>query len=182
MKKLFFILLFLPFICFSQNEIVNQNWNDSAYELSEVISNLKYSKQELYVLSNNWIAKNYNYIISMESEKEGRIIANCTFPIVNDKFVYGHGYIHFVATIDVKDNKCRIILNQFYHQGNTLAGHEVPSGGALANVISENKWYNKKRWNTIKNYAYNRAVDIINDYLNFIKTSSINNNKPSDNW
>lgn len=143
----------------------------SAFEFSQ-IDTIAASKSDLFVRALSWMSKVFKSsktVIQMQDKESGRIIGKAAI-VWRYRFM-GDGcvsLIHYTITIDVKDNKARIALSDFHHQGCTYAisggrsqGY-LDDGGSLSNADQPWKGGLKKRkqnnWDEIRQTAKAEAT------------------------
>jgi hypothetical protein len=116
------------------------------------------SKDELFSSSLSWIAINFKSakdVIQLEDRASGRIIVKGFFSIEGASGLFGPSgtdNIHFQITIDIKDQKYRIVFNSFDHEGGPSGRYNGPSGGDLSmeKPSSGPLTISKARWKKIK--------------------------------
>lgn len=108
-------LFLISFPAFSQDVIIEQNQNGE-YQYQEVLKVENTSQEKIYDRINLWIAKNYvsaNDVIQYENKETGKIIVKGNVSTTN----YGWKvYLMHTLTIETKDDKFRITLDQFKYQ------------------------------------------------------------------
>lgn len=167
MKNILLVIL-IPFISFSQK-----------IEFIKIDSNLNQSKNELFIKAKTWLANNYvsaKDVIQLEDKEAGKLIAK-GFHKVPMKSVFGnvvsYDQIWSIATIEVKDNKYRITINQFNHvAGPNLYGK--PDGASYGSLDNDEKpkgmFYSKKMFAFLKKEAIKSAKDFIDSFENYMKS------------
>lgn len=113
MGKLLFIFLMIPISCFSQS--------DSTEFQFVKIDSVNYSKDELFLKAETWLANSFvssKSVIQMKDKDAGKIICKGVFAYV-DKEVGSttHFDIKFSLEISVRDKKYRIKLYDFINSG-----------------------------------------------------------------
>lgn len=166
MHKLILAILLLNFLS------VN---GQSSFEFSQIDS-IQGSKGELFVRAMAWMANTFNSaksVIQMQDKEAGKIVGKAVIPW-EYRFM-GDGCkcsIHYIITIDCKDNKVRIVLSNFYHEGcskYTKSGDAgILDGGSLDQ--KEQQWKGglkgkkQKWWDDIRNTATKEANLIITSF------------------
>ncbi|MBT6997699.1 MAG: DUF4468 domain-containing protein [Prolixibacteraceae bacterium] len=111
MKKLIIILLFSPFICFSQNLEIDKE--SGKYTKQEVIEIENKSKDDLFNKTIEWITLNYNSaddVIQLKDKELGKIIIKGNF---SSSMYMKQGWINHTLVLDFKDNKLRYKYTDF---------------------------------------------------------------------
>jgi hypothetical protein len=167
MKKiLLLLLLFTPFISIAQikDSIVTQQ--DSSFEF-KLIDSVSASKQELYTRARQFVAlqfKDSKEVIQMDDKEAGKIICKGTL-MPSAKAALGvpvQSYIEFTMTIDLKDNKYRCVLSNFYHNGIVGRTDGFGIGGDLNNEKQKsNEGLTKKYWGRIKDETKREAQQLL---------------------
>jgi len=151
---------------------------NAPFEFS-MVDTLPGTKNDLYIKAYEWIAKNYTSakdVIQMNDKEAGKIIVKAIMEVPGTSNMYGlmgYDYVHYSLSIDVKDNKYRCVLSDFYHEKGTYQGANC-SGGSLDNVHSAcSGWYmTDNRWNKIKDIAKNDAENNLSALKKYVRTKS----------
>ena len=132
MKKIFFLLLLTPIMCYCQDT--------KNFEFT-LIDSVQATKDELYVYAKSWMATTFvssKSVIEMEDKEAGKIIGNGEF-VQRENSLFGNqvgvSIISFTITVDVKDNKYRCILSDFFHKYIQTASTYIP-GQTATNAAS----------------------------------------------
>ena len=115
-----------------------------------------YSKEKLFSLTNEWLARTFvssKDVIDYKNEEEGKIICKGYLPI--NYTGLGNAYLRLILTIDVKDNKVRMVYECLYNEVNGMKSEIV----------------NKFQVGKI-NEKINELMESFNNYIN----------KSDDNW
>jgi uncharacterized protein with TBP-like fold DUF4468 len=144
-----------------------------------LIDTLQGTKNDIYVRAYEWIAKTFTSakdVIQMNDKEAGKIIAKAVLVIDGAKNMYGvigKDYIHYTISIDVKDNKYKCVLSDFYHEGG-IYGNQQCSGGSLDNYSSScTTWYmTMNRWNSIKRIGKNDAENNLASLKKYVRTKA----------
>jgi hypothetical protein len=111
MKNLIIILLFSPFICYSQNLEIDEE--SGKYTKQEVIDIENLSKDDLFNKTIEWITLNYNSVddvIQLKNKELGKIIVKGNFSC---SMYMKQGWINHTLVLDFKDNKFRYKYTDF---------------------------------------------------------------------
>lgn len=170
MKKLLFIVMLFPFLIFSQKlEIVN-----GSYQMQQIYTYDSIGKNELFSLVNAWIATNYkssNDVIQLSDKDAGKIIAKGNFSAyIGSSFV--NPVVMHTLTVNVKDNKVRITINNYRVTCSNCQNIEYPLEGyygTYSNII------NKKLDKAIP-IAEDKSFYIINSINLYIKSNKASKN------
>lgn len=117
------------------------------------------TKDELYSKAKAWFVKTYkdaNSVIQEDDKESGKIIGKGAIKY-NPSALSGsdviRGYINYTITVELKDNKYRCVVSDFYHDGNSddfgtlTTSEECPNPRTMAK-----KWSNKT-WKELKSVA-----------------------------
>lgn len=149
---------------------------------TEIDSAIKGSKDELFVKSKSWAAtyfKDAKSVIQLDDKEAGKLICKGAGNVpVKNGFgeVCYYDKLWFLATINVKDNKTRIIISDFSHQSNDP--HTDASVGRLLNPqknfprIGFNKYVEK-----LKKRATEQAQETLSNYHQFMHSASASDDK-----
>lgn len=148
MKNIFLLIFFLPLICFSQTNFPQ--------EIKQVDS-VSLSKDIIYNKVHDYFSES-KYAHPQVSDKEAGKIAGKDYFIVNAGGSFDSIFFHYA--IDIKDNKYRVTLSNFYH---FCTGAASCTGG---NLYEEKPqcgyfWMPKKRWTSIKDFALKQSNEWI---------------------
>lgn len=151
----------------------------SEYDL-KLIDSTSATKQELYIIAKSWIANSFKSakdVIQLDDKESGRIILKGIFNLpVKGVWTTLYDYIHFTATIDIKEGKYRILFTDMSHHGGSyrdavdggLFVNEKPSCGGL--------FMSKAKWKKIKDESILKADDLIKEFNASMKKANV----PSD--
>lgn len=143
MIRLFMFFSLLPLIAISQD-------TDCSYK---VIDSVIFSKDQLYLKAREWAARSFvkaNEVIQMDDKEAGKIICKGYFEIEGAKngfgMTLGMDYVSFTLSIDIRDNKYRLLLEDLSHKGGTYQ-YSV-TGGSLCNdkPACGTFWMPASRW------------------------------------
>ena len=113
MKKIFFSLLLIPTIAFSQK--------DSSEFKFTLIDSIKETKNELFIKAKVWLANTFvssKAVIEMEDKEAGKIIGKGVMVYdKKDTYYTTHMSVRYTLTVTVKDNKYRLVLSDFINDG-----------------------------------------------------------------
>jgi hypothetical protein len=160
-------ILIVYTILFSMNAL-----GQNKFEFTKIDS-IPASKNELYIRAKTWMSNFYRSsksVIEMDDKDAGRIIGKAVIPW---EYVFLHEgcttYIHYTITIDVRENKVRLVLSDFYHEGckkiirNGDVG--ISDGGSLNQDEEPWRYAMKKRkqkwWDDIKATAKSKAESLM---------------------
>jgi hypothetical protein len=154
--------------------------NSSSFEFS-LVDTIQGTKNELYVKSYEWIAKTFTSakdVIQMNDKEAGKIIAKAVIAVPGTKNGYGmtmgDDYVHYTISIDVKDNRYRCIISDFYHEGGNYSNSHPCSGGSLDNNNSacSTMYMSVNRWNNIKTIVQKDAESNLSALKKYVRTKS----------
>ncbi|KPE50117.1 DUF4468 domain-containing protein [Chryseobacterium indologenes] len=144
----------------------------------KLIDSLKAKKELLYSGAKSWISNAFNSskaIIDMEDKESGRIIGKAYLnPSKQHRcMMYDEiSNVSFKFVIDVKENKYRIVLSDFYHTG------KYANAGNLDPMIPPNGFGNgcgkknaQRVYDEIKSDVKNQSELILRDFKNTINKS-----------
>lgn len=170
MKKLLFLLLLMPVICFSQNKI----------SYSEVVQTDSVSKQTLYGRGLTFFANNFksaNNVIQLKDEAECHIIgkSNIEYPGVDQ---YYSGHINFTIELFFKDGRFKYEIKDFSHQGERITiGDITDSDEAQFKAFGSSKAFRNREWNNMKTVVQTLSQNLVNQM-----NETIANPAKQDNW
>ena len=154
-------------------------------------------KNVLFVAINEWFTINYNSskdVIQMADKEQGVIIGKGNFKFIHtpSKFSltgYG-GVIHYTLKCYVKDNRYKVIVQDFNHEDVSVNYYNgTPMEAMDFGLLTDVKLYREKgfkkdyvneAWNQLKSQSY--------DYANYVfqsleqKTNSIGLELANDEW
>ena len=113
MKQIVLLLLLSPLSLFSQF--------DSTQFSFTLVDSTKESKEQLFVKAKSWFANAFNSskdVIQMEDKESGTIIGK-SIMVYDDKnasYVV-HMSVKFTLTVNVRENKYRLVLSDFINDG-----------------------------------------------------------------
>jgi hypothetical protein len=184
---LILILLFVQNLSFGQTYEIDKNTNLLTYQkvvnidsmnADKIYSTMKLTLAELY--------KSYKNVQQVEDKESHTIVIKAYFDTyVQVGLAKGNfGGCNYTLTIQCKDNKYRILIDNISHtcQYYTSTGKysaDCTSGGAIENEKADGGWVAKmpeKRWKQIKefskNYCENSGVGIETYFKkNIVKTT-----------
>jgi hypothetical protein len=170
------VLLLLPAFAFCQDSV--KNTVDSFY--FKLTDSTQATKSELYTRARQFIAlqfKDSKAVIQMDDKEAGKLIGKGVFVLyaVAALGISSGSYIEFTVTIDVKDNKYRCVLSDFYHTGIVGRTDGGGVGGDLNNEKPEGG-IGRKYWVRIKDATYQEAQKFIKDFDNAMKSPAQSDN------
>lgn len=111
------------------------------------------TKNELYINANSWFVENFNSaesVIEFQDKESGKIMGKYVYTYYEG--IYNH-MVRQVISIDLKDNKVRITINEPYFKtiGDALNG--IYASGANYRPLVSQKGLEKAHveWNTLTN-------------------------------
>jgi hypothetical protein len=131
----------------------------------KLIDTVNATKAELYLRARQFVALNFNdakSVIQMDDKDAGKIICKG----VMDVYIKGPmgkssgNYIDFTINVDIKENKYRVILSNFNHDGLILSESSNEKGGNLNNDESSCQ-IPKKFWDKIKDQTKIQSLDFL---------------------
>lgn len=146
-------------------------------EYVRIDSLIKGSKEDLYLRSKSWLVhyfKSANAVIQMDDKENGKLMGKGVFmfPV---KSVLGitldHDPIHYTIQINVKENKTRIIINDFIHEGGNYKD-AVDYGSLNEPKCPKGFFYVGFIFNNMKKMAHEEAKIILNDYYKYMHSDS----------
>jgi Domain of unknown function (DUF4468) with TBP-like fold len=169
-------------IAIKTDSITKFNKVDFSLTLIDTISK---SKDDLYVNSITWIANNFKSakdVIQMQDKEAGRIIVRGLLEIDGPSSLFttcGRDNVNFKITIDLKDNKYRIVFEDFTHEGGYCNRYPNPTGGKLALEKPEcgTLSLSKPRWTHIKTHTEKEIRKLLRNYR-----KSMRQNQPKDDF
>lgn len=157
----------LAILCLFALPTFGQTENNLEY--MEIIEVPNKTKSEIHSLVNEWVAKKFvsaKSVIQMNDKEAGKIICKGNFSVEMKVGMgtYSGSFIEFIISIDSKDGKMRVLINELYHKG----GEKLASGGSLSNEKPDcgTLTMSKKNWQDIKNQAKKECISIINSLKN----------------
>jgi hypothetical protein len=107
-------------------------------EFISVDSTIKGSKDELFLKAKSWLVhefKSANDVIQLSDKEAGKLIGKGYFEYIHDGGLFGYNTIDkiwFTVTINVKQDKDRIIISELSHEGTyESARKKAPNYGSL---------------------------------------------------
>jgi len=167
---LFFILFISSFIAQAQSYYTTSEDGRAKFE---AIIETKGEKDKLFLKGKEWIYKTYksgDAVINVDDKEQGRIFGKGKG---KDLFIreFGQkndfGHFKYNITIDFKDNKARIIIDEITQHAGGLLGMK---DGADYSESFPSTWLkvamkaNQKRWDTIKADAASEFNGIIESF------------------
>jgi len=150
---------------------------NTPFEFS-LIDTLPGTKNDIYVKAYEWMAKNYTSakdVIQMHDKEAGKIIAKAVIAVPGAQNGYGmslgNDYVHYTISIEVKENRYRCIISDFYHEGGHYSNSQACSGGSLDSYTSScsTMYMGVGRWNKIKNIAQKNAERNLSGLKEYIR-------------
>jgi hypothetical protein len=115
-------------------------------------------------------------VVKMQDRESGKIIGQGKFPVyVNRLGKRGAGFFHFTISIYTKDEKYKIELSSFFHEGE--GSGTVGNGGPIENekpacgasiFSKKGTAMSKKEWIKMKNQVNDNVLSLINDLKKFM--------------
>lgn len=145
-------------------------------EYVRIDSLIKGSKEDLYLRSKSWLVhyfKSANAVIQMDDKENGKLMGKGVFmfPV---KSVLGitldHDPIHYTIQINTKENKTRIIVNDFIHEGGNYK--DARDYGSLNEPKCPKGLYVGFIFNNMKKMAHEQAKIILHDYYKYMHSDS----------
>jgi hypothetical protein len=189
MKKYLFLTILVMFF----NNLYSQNSKDSLISFSKVVVvDSDITAEELYDRARTWFAiafKDGKEVVQLEDKEQFKLIGKGGFKY-NPRVYIGsdgsRGYVSYTITIQVKDNRYRYILTNFYHEGNTVNqagqfsfGYISSSEECTTDIAMTSKSWRNKVWKDIKIDIDNNAKQLISSLEKSMKTPT---NKLQDDW
>lgn len=195
MKNYLFILLaILPAFCFAQNReklpTVNPLYSEvlpvdesGIITYSEIVEVSKASKDELFLLANDWILKRFNSpkdAVQFSDKQAGKVVCKTITGIE-----FGKGWskikiepVYYLLTIETKDGRYRITASNFIHH------NEVQLGMVQKSADNPLEQYFKIKNPTKKEIDINtEAGTVLKENIRAIFDDAKQNIiKKSDNW
>ena len=128
MKKVLFLLLFVPIFCYGQNkeqiELINK-WKESGYfkidgeniVVSRVIDSISGTKDDIYIKVKNYFVRAYkdaNSVIQTDDKQAGTVIGKGLYDLMTCTYMISatHNYkAYHIMRVDIKDGKVRVICS-----------------------------------------------------------------------
>jgi len=128
MKKLLFLLLFVPVFCFGQNkeqkELIDK-WKESGYfkidgdniVVSKVIDGINGTKDDIYIKVKNYFSRAYNNansVLQTDDKQAGTVIGKGLYDLMTCTYMITatHNYkAYHIMRVDIKDGKVRVICS-----------------------------------------------------------------------
>lgn len=155
-----------------------QSLHSQEIVLIAIDSSTKGSKDELFVKANAWLINSFtdgDAVVQFSDKDQGKIIGKgiTDFPI-KDGFgisVIDHDPIWFTITISLKDNRSRIVINDFIHKSGSRP-HAVGYGSLDLEKPAGGWMYSKKLYNKMKDHARAEGEELIAGYLKHMASQS----------
>lgn len=142
------------------------------------VDTLVANKEEIYAKSKMFVVDFYQSaksVLELDDKSIGRIVAKGVLPLPVKSLtggIVGNDRIYFTLTVDFKDNKARLHLDNFYHEGGVYACglrgevQQATSWGPLNSVDPPpgNQLWRVKYWAKIKKYASEQSEQIIKSF------------------
>jgi hypothetical protein len=173
MKNVIFLLLLLPSVCFGQSDEF-----PSPFEFKYVDTTIKGSKEELFVRAKAWMARNYrsaNDVIQLSDKDAGKLVGKGTFKAPAKPMGMGNYYwVRYSVIIDVRDNKIRMKLTDFYQEGSSYKNGM--DGGSLNNEKPERGFMHMAQvtWENIKEFSFDYSKTLIRKFKKEMRQSATN--------
>lgn len=170
------------FLLFSIITLLSQNSAGQVVEYKIIDSAKGITADQLYTNARAWVAKTFvsaNAVLQMDDKQAGKIIGkgNMRTPVKNAfGMVIGDDIINFTITIDVKENKYRVILSDFSHQGGTYKGSA--NGGSLdrEKPACSSIFITKGMWDKIKKEVDKQSAVLLKSLSADMISSNANDN------
>jgi hypothetical protein len=117
-------------------------------------------------------------VIDFEDKNAGKIIGNGSFHAYGKFKVVDYGYIKYVISIQVKNDRYKYIINSIRHvvlsNGFTTPGHltALKPGGGLFSIGQGN-------WDAVKSNAFTDMSNLIQSLKDYMSKPS---DRSSDDW
>lgn len=172
------IIICIVFMASSQMTKAQDNI-PTPFEYRRVDSLVVGTKDELFIRASEWISLTFNSpgdFISYSNRGGGKIIVKCGFGMYNG--LHGYAAITFTTTIDVKDNKTRIIITDFsqsYPQNvtyNQALSKSVESYSLMLDrppVIGIGFRVSRREYDKSKSRVDERIRPILRDFKNYMR-------------
>lgn len=151
MKKLLFLLFFMPYFGFSQV------YKTNVIEVPETNKEILYDRAKVWVAR---IFRSANDVIQLDDKGNGRLIAKGNINYPAPAFVPGTNYdgrFDFMLTIEVKDGKYKYTIEDVYHESSK-------SGYSAGNMMLEKP--NRSRWSGAPSpKGYRKMKDFLNERI-----------------
>lgn len=128
MKKIFLLFIFSPFVALSQIIKMPVSTEDQPPPSSDsrnygftTVDSSKENKDELYLKAKSWLAKTFvsaNSVIQLDDKEAGKIIGKGAMLYDDGSDYYKvHHTVRYTLTVNVKNNKYRLVLSDFINEG-----------------------------------------------------------------
>ena len=149
------------------------------------------SKEQLFVSIYDWFATTYNdskEVIQMSDKEQGLIVGkgNVKYLPLPNQLMYKcyHGYINYNIKAYIKDNRYKVVVDQFNHQGTYESAGQCDLG-----IITDSELFTKTGWAAKqKNQIWKHLQVFVEGYSIMLfdllekKTNEINVELASDDW
>lgn len=177
MKRLLILLLIIPSVSFSQNEM---DIDTLKFNFSEVVQadtmNAKtlYSNAKLFIANAFVSAKN---VTQLDDENSNTIVVKGLFILPLKNLPYSFSYMKnfttaFKLQIQTKDNKFKYTLSDFIVKGNTVFDEADLSSSYETQKSEIGKNAHKKLWISMKTSAYDFVTVFIGNLKKEMMTKS----------
>jgi hypothetical protein len=147
-------------------------FNEEAFTFS-LTDTISGNKDQLFIQSLSWLAKKFSGMhdaVQVYDKEYGRIIGKQVVEIPNVRpgilSECPFNNLRFVITIDVKDNKYKIVLSNFMQENSQCeVGVTDLAGGSLSQKVPNWGPDMQKRWNKSKALAQEEAHTILRSYI-----------------
>lgn len=163
---------------------VSSSLNAQEITFISIDSTVKGTKAELFLKAKSWLVSKFNSakdVIQLEDKDAGKIIGKGFFDFECLGMMGMHvsdDKIWFTVTINVKDSKDRIIINEFIHEG----GQRKTLGGQITEPISYGSLdieetpsgmeRTKKQFNRMKEAAKLKGEELIKSFNSYMNSNS----------
>ncbi len=137
------------------------------------------SKNTLYSRAISWSAKTFissQAVIDVQDKEEGKIICKPVIDISGKFFPQGgdinskQSYVRYMITIEVKENKYRCKLSDFYHYGSYNSFGFLNAEKPNVNKNAPSSYAEYRRFYLIKEYVQNDALKTIQSLKDAMRT------------
>ena len=174
MKKIFFLL--------ASTLLYTHIYSQESVEFTKVIESENLSKNEVFVIVNDWFASNYgsaNQVIQISDKESGKLIGKALLSYSFGKLAYScyEGKVNYTIKISIREGRFKIDINNFIHNVNIGNSNSCELGlitdAELHSTSGIFKRYHNKVWVDIKQkievYSENIFTSIENKILNYSK-------------
>lgn len=181
MRYLSIVLLIITlYSCAPSKPIVKMDY-PTPFEFV-LIDSLPGTKNELYVKAHEWISKSFGSakaVIDMQDKEAGKLIGKAQYDGVNmgaglATTLLSQSKVTYIISIDVKDNRYRCIISDFYHTGASYTGrygvsHATSYGDLQRDKIEYKspttyKMVEDKKYYAVKNQAMIYSTNLLKSF------------------